>query len=206
MSIVHHILIYQYNAKTCINLDNADPLPGYSGTGGGIGSSSATLIGGWVPGGNLIDIPQGMGIRLKANSYYVLQIHYAPGSMSKKDSSRCHFKYSTISTPREAYVAPILHHSSVGNGGLTNRPLFIPANKVKTFNQLYTLDNVYDASIISVAPHMHLIGKSYKVFAVTPAKDTLKLVNIPNSDFHWQVAYTFQKIVKFLIIAVNNSF
>ena len=47
-----------------------------------------------------------------------------------------------------------------------------------------------------MAPHQHYIGKSYKVFAVTPANDTLKMCYIPNWDFHWQGAYTFQKIMK----------
>lgn len=197
LSIVHHILLFQDNAQTCKNLDNADPLPGYSGAGGGVGSNTATLIGGWVPGGNLIDIPANMGIRVYANAYYIMQIHYAPGSMTKKDSTSCHFKYSTVTNPREVFVAPILNHISAVNGGITNGPLFIPANTVKTFNQMFTMDNTADYSIISVAPHMHLIGKSYKTFAVTPLNDTLKLCNIPNWDFHWQGAYTFRKIVKF---------
>jgi hypothetical protein len=197
LSIVHHILLFQDNAQTCKTLDDNDPLPGYSGTGGGIGSSSATLIGGWVPGGSLLDIPTGMGIRVKANAYYILQIHYAPGSMTKKDSTKCFFKYSTLTSPREVYVSSILHHVNAVNGGLTNGPLYIPANTTKTFNQRYDMDNTFDYSVISVAPHMHMIGKSYKVFAVTPTNDTLKLCYLPNWDFRWQGAYTFRKIVKF---------
>ncbi len=197
LSIVHHILLFQDNASTCKNLDDADPLPGYSSYGGGVGSSTATLIGGWVPGGNLIDIPTGMGIRLKAGSYFILQIHYSPGSMTKKDSTRCHFKYSSLTAPREVFVASILNHANGVNGGLTNGPLYISANTVKSFNQRYDMDNSYDYSIIAVAPHMHMIGKTYKIYAITPLKDTLKLCLIPNWDFRWQGAYTFRKIVKF---------
>ncbi len=196
-SIVHHILLFQDAAQTCKNLDDADPDPGYSSSGGGVGSGTAELIGGWVPGGNLIDIPSGMGIKLKANSYFIVQIHYAPGSMTKKDSTRCHLKFSSTATPREVFVAPILHHGTVGNGSLTNGPLYIPANTVKTFNQTYIMSSLYDASIISVAPHMHLIGKSYKVYFVPNATtDTTPLIRIPDWDFHWQGAYTFQKVIK----------
>jgi hypothetical protein len=197
LGIVHHILLYQDVAQTCKTLDDNDPLPGYSGGGGGVGSNTATLIGGWVPGGSLIDIPSGMAIRVKANSYYIMQVHYAPGSMSKKDSTKCYFKYSTLTSPREVFVSPILNHIPSINGGLTNGPLFIPANTVKTFNQVYTMDNSYDFSVISVAPHMHLIGKQYTIYAVPPTNDTMKLCHIPNWDFHWQGAYTFQKIKKF---------
>ncbi len=195
-AIVHHILLFQDQAQTCKTLDNNDPLPGYSSSGGGIGSNTATLIGGWVPGGGIIDIPSGMGIRLKANSYFIIQIHYAPGSQSKIDSTKCHFKYSSLSSPREVYVAPILNHINGGNGGLTNGPLFIPANSVKTFNQLYTLPSNFNASIITIAPHMHLIGRNYTVYSVGTANDTTKLIRIPNWDFHWQGGYTFQKIIK----------
>jgi len=194
--VVHHILLFQDNATTCLNLDNADPLPGYSSSGGGIGSNTATLISGWVPGGTMTEIPQGMGIRLKANCYYILQIHYAPGSVSKKDSTRCHFKYSALTSPREVYVSPLLNHFTGINGGLTNGPLFIPANTIKSFNQEYDLDNSIDYSLISVTPHQHYLGQSYKIFATTPAMDTIKLCYIPHWDFRWQSTYIFQKVLK----------
>jgi hypothetical protein len=194
-AIVHHILLFQDQAQTCKTLDNNDPLPGYSSSGGGIGSNTATLMGGWVPGGGIIDIPPGMGIRVKANSYFILQIHYAPGSQSKTDSTKCHFKFSGLASPREVFVAPILNHINGGNGGLTNGPLYIPANTTKTFNQLYTLPFNFNASLITVAPHMHLIGRTYTVYSVS-GTDTTKLIRIPDWDFHWQGGYTFQKIIK----------
>jgi hypothetical protein len=195
-AIVHHILLFQDQAQTCKILDDNDPLPGYSSSGGGIGSSTATLIGGWVPGGGILDIPQGMALRVKANSYFIMQIHYAPGSQSKIDSTKCHFKYSALPVPREVYIGPILNHLNGGNGGLTNGPLFIPANTVKTFNQQYTLANNFNASLISIAPHMHLVGKTYTVYSVNTSGDTTKLIHIPNWDFHWQGGYMFQKILK----------
>jgi hypothetical protein len=43
---------------------------------------------------------------------------------------------------------------------------------------------------------MHLIGRSIKVWAVTPATDTIPLINIPSWDFMWQGSYNFQRIQK----------
>lgn len=53
-----------------------------------------------------------------------------------------------------------------------------------------------DISILTVNPHMHLLGKSFKAYALTPQNDTIRLISIPNWDFHWQYFYTFKKMVK----------
>jgi hypothetical protein len=43
---------------------------------------------------------------------------------------------------------------------------------------------------------MHLIGKSIKSYAVTPANDTVPLISIPNWDFHWQGVFLYRKLLK----------
>ncbi len=43
---------------------------------------------------------------------------------------------------------------------------------------------------------MHLIGTSFKAYAVGPGKDTIPLIHIPEWDFRWQYFYTFQKMLK----------
>ncbi len=45
-------------------------------------------------------------------------------------------------------------------------------------------------------PHMHLIGKNYKAYALAPNGDTIKLVHIPEWDFRWQEIYRFKKPVR----------
>jgi hypothetical protein len=42
---------------------------------------------------------------------------------------------------------------------------------------------------------MHLLGKHYTAFAISPKGDTIKLVNIPDWDFRWQEIYRFKKLV-----------
>jgi hypothetical protein len=49
-------------------------------------------------------------------------------------------------------------------------------------------------SILSVFPHMHLLGKTMKVYGLKPNNDTLKLIQIPHWDFHWQDFYFFKNI------------
>ena len=48
-----------------------------------------------------------------------------------------------------------------------------------------------DQSLLSICPHMHLLGKSYKVWMETPAGDSIPLIDIPHWDFEWQFYYRF---------------
>lgn len=53
-----------------------------------------------------------------------------------------------------------------------------------------------DISILTINPHMHLLGKSFKAYALQPNGDTIRLISIPRWDFNWQYFYTFKKMVK----------
>jgi Secretion system C-terminal sorting domain/Copper type II ascorbate-dependent monooxygenase, N-terminal domain/Copper type II ascorbate-dependent monooxygenase, C-terminal domain len=187
-SIVHHVLFFQDQSTKCFELDAQDAAPGYTSF-GGIGSNSAQLIGGWVPGSQPSIMPKGMGIKLSANANIVMQVHYAPGSVGLSDSTQLRLQL-TEGTLRNMGVAPILNHAL----SLTNGPLFIPANTTKTINSQYVLPA--DVSFISISPHMHLIGHKMKVWAITPTGDSINLIKIDDWDFHWQGAYLFKKPVK----------
>jgi hypothetical protein len=44
---------------------------------------------------------------------------------------------------------------------------------------------------------MHLLGKTFTAFAVSPdKKDTIPLIHIPEWDFRWQYFYTFERMLK----------
>lgn len=75
-------------------------------------------------------------------------------------------------------------------------PFVIPARAVKTFRGTLTIDQ--DISLLSIYPHMHLLGRSWDVYAVDPQGKRVNLVRISDWDFDWQGSYTFthfQKIV-----------
>lgn len=190
---VHHILLYQDTSDISYQKDLADPAPGYASNGTTTASPYAVMIGGWAPGGGVSKLPDNMGFDVPANADYVVEIHYAPGSLGLTDSTKINMKFSTAPDIRPVYVFPLLYHFPPS---LMNWPLTIPANQVKTFNEKSgTFPDNY--SLLSVAPHMHLIGKSFKVFMVKSPGDTTSLIYIPNWNFHWQEGYTFQKLIKF---------
>ena len=184
-SVVHHVLIFQDPSGDCLALDAADPNPGYTNY-GGAGSNNAKLVGGWVPGSTTNTLPSGFGIKLKANSALVLQVHYPAGTVGTLDSTRVNIKFTDGTNTREVFVAPILNHIV----GMTNGPLNIPANEVRVFEEEFALP--IKATVFSVSPHMHLIGRNIKAYGVPPTGDTIKLINIRDWNFGWQGAYQFQ--------------
>ena len=70
----------------------------------------------------------------------------------------------------------------------------IPANEIKTFRGTLTIQQ--DISLISIYPHMHLLGKSCEVYAVDPQGGRTNLLRVSDWDFNWQGSYTFTHFQK----------
>ncbi len=189
--IVHHVLVYADTTGVCAQLDAADPLPGYTSF-GGVGTNDAILLGGWVPGTAPLKYPAGFGVRLPKNADIVIQVHYPAGTMGMLDSTKIHFFFTPDNNVRSVYIDPALNHGP----NLVNGPLFIPANQTKSFVSKFDVPAFLNVSVLGVAPHMHLIGRSMSVFGITPALDTQKLIRINDWNFHWQGFYMFPKIEK----------
>ncbi|TND05065.1 MAG: Copper type II ascorbate-dependent monooxygenase [Bacteroidetes bacterium] len=186
-NIVHHVLIYQDLQNTCITLDNNDPGPGYTSF-GGPGSNTANLIFGWVPGQGVYSLPPNMGIKLEANTNVIAQIHYPAGALGQTDSTKVLFKFSSGVVREVGLVAALNHFTNMTDG-----PLYIPADSIKTFHEQEA--SQLDATIISVAPHMHLLGKQIRSWAITPTNDTIPFIHVPNWNFMWQGSYTLRQLV-----------
>jgi hypothetical protein len=186
-NIVHHVLVFQDTSSAPVNMDSAYAGPGYV-TFGGVGSNTAQLIGTWVPGSSSYKLPPGMAIKLNAGARLIFQIHYPVGSTGQVDSTKINIKYSN--TPlRNVSTAPVLNRANMTNG-----PLLIPANTVKTFHSQQRIPA--NVTTISVGPHGHLLCKMFEVFGITPQNDTIKIIKIDDWDFHWQGNHDFQKPLK----------
>lgn len=193
-SIVHHIVIYKDPSNYSDSLDNLDTIPGFEGNGTVALSPNADFVGAWAPGESMFNLPTQFGIKLEPNSDYVVEVHYAPGSMGATDSSKVNIHYTNYPSVREVYIDPILNHFTTIIGGFFS--FNIPANTTRTFYQRYTMPP-FDASILAVFPHMHKIGTSFKIWNYNPSTaDTTPIIDIPKWSFKWQGFYTFQKILK----------
>lgn len=189
--VVHHILIYEDLSGEAQVLDDQTPEAGYVNF-GGPGVQGARLVGAWVPGSRTTLLPPFMGIKLTPGADLIVQMHYPEGVTGMSDMTTLNFFFTpTNQNIREVTLAPLLNHTPFS---LENWPLFIPANATKTYHAKFNVP--LQGSAISVAPHMHLIGRSIMAFGITPLGDTLPFIRINDWDFHWQGSYTFQKVVR----------
>ena len=141
---------------------------------------------GWVPGNDKIIFPKGIGKKMYAKSDFIVNVHYVPSPIQVIDSSSIIIKLSNDPIEREAQTLTLTEQN------ISNQPFVIYPNKKSTFYMRSPIlqDSI---SLISIMPHMHLLGKSFKSYAITPDGEILPLVHVPNWDFNWQTTYQFKK-------------
>ncbi|MEO8569632.1 MAG: cytochrome c [Ginsengibacter sp.] len=150
--------------------------------------------GGWIPGTSYEQYPPGFGWVMPKRGVILLTIHYSPLAKEAESISGINLFFTKDSIKRKIKVI------SLGSGGIGEKditPEFhnIPANKISTY-KLEIVNPKENESVFYVWPHMHLIGKTFKAYAVFGKNnDTIPLVNIPDWDFRWQEIYRFKKPV-----------
>lgn len=150
------------------------------------------FIGDYVPGISAYKYPQNMGVRLSRKMYMMINIHYSPVTKYEKDQTEVHlFFYKQDTVERDVINQSI----SLEKNTDAIRKYKIPADSLYTIS-MTSIPIEYDISIFSIQPHMHLFGKSIKVIAITPSKDSIKLINITKWDFNWQEVYYFNTLIK----------
>ena len=137
--------------------------------------------------------PPGIGgYKLTRKGAFLLNdLHYGfTGKDSILDSS-----YINVFFAKNAPKRPLLEFQLGTLGIAPVEPnLIVAPNTVKNVYSKFTIPK--DISILTINPHMHLIGKSFKAYALKPDGDTIRLISIPRWDFNWQYFYTFPKMVK----------
>jgi len=126
----------------------------------------------------------------KKGAFLLNNIHYGPSNVDVSDSS-----YINVFFRKTPIKRPITE-KQMGTFGISRiEPEFvIPANEVKTFHTQLTVPK--SISLLSVNPHMHLVGKTFWAFALKPNGDTIPLIRIKKWDFRWQYYYTYLHPVK----------
>ena len=185
-SIVHHVVV---------NIDTTGTVT--SDVSGGCFSEPGQLgIGGWAPGSPPTVYPGTatlkMGMRLKAGSKVILQIHNPAGSGGQIDSTQIRLYFYPVGTTGVRNV--------FANTLLQNWLMSIPANTVTPFTAKYPTDTSrlpFTVSIFATSPHSHHLCKDMLVYAYrTSPADTIPLIHIPNWDFAWQGLYVHPHLVK----------
>ncbi len=144
-----------------------------------------------LPGMAPVMLPAGIGGHAipRQGAFLMNTIHYGPSARDTSDRSRFHLWFMDRPPQRP------MREVQIGTRGMTpvEPELVIPPGAVKTFTSRYTLPAAI--SVVTINPHMHLLGRSFLAYAVTPAQDTIPLVRINDWDFRWQYAYTFRHLL-----------
>ena len=185
--IVHHALIF-------IDQDGIEVTDTLDGLCASPSNASTKLVIGYTPGASPMILPSvsplALGMDIGPGSKIYFAMHYPVGSYGEFDSTKVilHFYPPGTTNVRQISAAPLI----------SNYNFTLPANQVTNLTAQYPTNGGVPTnfSVLSVFPHMHLLGTNIKAYAYKANQDTVKFVNIPHWDFHWQDFYFFRYIQK----------
>lgn len=206
--LVHHVnaqlLSYEFDKKidvfkgnTVVNLDSfPDRLLAYRelnlpNDDGSYPMLTASVTN-YLPGVTPPVYPDGIGgFKLARKGAILLKdIHYGPSRVDTTDRTSFNVFYA-----KQAPKRPV-QEFQMGTYGISRTvpELVVPPDTIMTFHSDYTVPA--DISILTINPHMHLLGKQFLAYGITPNQDTIRLIRINKWDFRWQYFYTFKKMLK----------
>jgi hypothetical protein len=164
------------------------------------------LVCNYLPGVSPAIYPEGIGGfgMSKQGAFFINDLHFGPSAIDTFDHD-AHLNIFFSDTPPTRLTYEIL----LGSLGIAPvKPnLIIPANEIKTFTIDYIVQE--DMSVLTINPHMHLLGKSFLAYAITPLQDTIPMIRINHWDFRWQYFYTYKNVLKIpggSVIHVEGTF
>lgn len=126
----------------------------------------------------------------KKGCFLLNDLHYGTSKTDIWDSSYIHIYFAKTAPKRPLQEFQL---GTLGVAPVLPNLLIFPNTVKKVYSQYIIPNNI---SLVTINPHMHLLGKSFKAYAVIPKGDTIPLIHIPNWDFNWQYFYTFPKLLK----------
>lgn len=146
---------------------------------------------GWVPGKQAIFYPKGMARILPAQSDLVINMHYAPSSRRVEDLS----KVVLYPINEKDTINRIVQTFVMDEQSIVNQPFeILPDTIIKFYMRSPIIP--YDISLLSILPHLHLLGKNIKCYAISADGDIIPLIKIDDWNFNWQMNYQFKNLLK----------
>ena len=184
--IVHHIIGYLDAGGGSVRLakNNADGQEGYTSTGGGIGTIPSGSLGGWAPGVTVRKTPPGTAFVVKPGTKLVMQVHYHKDGKPESDQTKIGLYTTKMKPEKEVDIFWCAN------------PMFRipPGDADHKVAWKETIPG--DATIYTVMPHMHLLGKSMKAKVIKDDGTEIPLVFVDKWDFNWQLVYSLKEPLK----------
>ncbi len=137
-----------------------------------------SLLAAYAPGSPPRRTDPGMAKHIPAGSKIVFQMHYTTNGKPQDDMSTLGLKFCDASEVKQ----------KVESGFAINFAFAIPPGKAD-----HTITGRHhfkeDRLLLSLTPHMHMRGKSFKYTAEFPDGRREVLLDVPEWDFNWQIDY-----------------
>ncbi len=135
-----------------------------------------------APGANPLMLGDGMAKRVPAGSKFIFQIHYTPNGSAQQDLSSAGLMYAPADSIRKEVRTAIAE----------THLIFIPP---RAPNYEHTASHTFDRDtlLLTLFPHMHLRGKSFRYEAQYPDGKKEILLDVPRYDFAWQQTYALKE-------------
>lgn len=134
----------------------------------------------YVPGQRTLDYPPGYARKIPAGSTLVFQMHYTPTGTPEADLTQL----GLIFGQDEDITHELLTIAAI------NDQFEIPPRASNFAVRAHRGNLPKNGELLAVAPHMHVRGKSFDLFAERNGERS-KLLSIPKYDFNWQHVYAF---------------
>ena len=132
----------------------------------------------YAPGMNAWQFPEGMALHIEKGSQLILQAHYTPNGNALQDRSYVGLHLAHASTIKAAVV-----NSMAMNWNIRIAPY--ASFTQHTASVVFQQDNL----LLSLFPHMHYRGKSFRFEALYVDGHREILLDVPRYDFNWQLRY-----------------
>lgn len=170
IGVVHHIIVFIRSPEG----GSRRPGPG------GLGLGERWLAA-YAPGSRPLMLPDGYAKRIPAGSRLVFQMHYTPNGTAAVDRSSIGLVFAEPEKVRRQVY--------------TRDPGQF-AFRIPPHDPNYKMTATYffqdDSLLLSLFPHMHVRGKSFKYEVFYPNGGHEVLLDVPRYDFGWQNTYQLQ--------------
>ena len=181
--VVHHIIGYLDAGGRSVKLaaKNTDGQEGYTSTGGGIGTVPSGSLGGWAPGVTVNRTLPGTAYVIRPGTKLVMQVHYHKDGKEELDQTKLGLYTTKVKPEKEVDIFWCAD------------PIFKIQPGESNHKVAWKETIPGDATIFSVMPHMHYLGKSMKAKIIKTDGSEIPLVFVDKWDFNWQLIYALKE-------------
>ncbi len=140
------------------------------------------VVAGYAPGLPPLELTDGVALEVKAGSKLLFEMHYTPNGSPTDDRSYLGVKFTDKANVRKRLRGRLAVDQKF------KIPPGVSDHEVKA---AYVARQ--DENLISLTPHMHLRGKSFRYDATFPDGRQQTLLSVPNYDFNWQLKYVLKE-------------